>query len=95
MSALLESLLGRECKAECAKTDPVSADQLGEIAAYVQALKDHDWAHEYSDEHAVWIRGRNSLARITRMQKLYDPDAALWNVTAPEAYRLHVVEAAQ
>jgi hypothetical protein len=81
-------------------TNPISGDgesggggaYLGEIAQYVQALKDHDWSHDYSDEHAVWIRGRNSLARITRMQKLVDPDAVLWNVTAPPAYRLHVVE---
>ncbi len=67
---------------------------LGEIAQYVQALKDHDWEFSYTDDHSVYQRGHNSLAKIKRLQKQIDPDATLWNVTAPPAYRLHVLEGA-
>jgi hypothetical protein len=70
----------------------LASQSLGEIAAYVQALKDHDWHFDYTDDHSVYQRGHNSLARITRMQKLIDADGTLWNAHCPEAYRLHVVE---
>ena len=72
----------------------LASPSLGEIAQYVQALKDHDWSFDYTDDNAVYQRGFNSLAKIKRLQKLIDPDGTLWNTVAPEAYRLHVLEVA-
>jgi hypothetical protein len=72
-----------------------ASPSLGDIAAYVQALKDHDWEFSYTDDHSVYQRGHNSLAKIKRLQKLVDPDGTLWNTVAPDAYRLLVVEAGE
>lgn len=91
MSALLESLLDSTRLADCVKNDaedvaravanaPFGAD-LGAIAAYVQALKDHDWAHPMCDEHARWIKGCNELARLRRTQQQIDQDFVLWNLS--------------
>lgn len=85
MSYLMDQLAGAERRAECAKHDA-----LGAIAEYVQALKDHDWSFEFSDDHAAYIRGTNSLARLRRMQRELDSEYVLWDAHAPAAYRVRL-----
>lgn len=76
-------------------TSPAAqAAALGEIAVYVQALKDHDWEYQFSDDHSVYQRGFNAYSNLKRMQRALDADATLWNAHCPPAYRLHVVEVA-
>jgi hypothetical protein len=72
-----------------------ASPSLGDIAAYVQALKDHDWEYQFSDEHAVYQRGFNGYSNLKRVQKRIDAEGTLWNTVAPEAYRLLVVEAGE
>lgn len=49
------------------------------IAAYVEALRDHDWSFEYSDDGAVWRRGRAELLHLRAEQAALDADFAIWN----------------
>jgi hypothetical protein len=63
---------------------------LGEVAAYVQALKDHDWSFEYSDDHAVHQRGWNARENLKTLRKKLDPDGTLWNAHCPTDYRVNV-----
>lgn len=62
---------------------PATPEQL-----YRLAMRQHDWSHEFSDEHRVWKAGRESLAKITEMQKDIDPDGEIWNQHAPVGYRI-------
>lgn len=49
------------------------------LTEYHKALAAFDWQFEFSDEHAVWARGVNSLARLHRMQRELDPTGEIWN----------------
>jgi hypothetical protein len=71
-----------------------ASPSLGDIAAYVQALKDHDWEYQFTEDPSVYQRGFNSYSNLKRMQKRIDAEGVLWNVHCPEAYRLLVVEVA-
>lgn len=53
-------------------------------AAYVSALRRHDWGHEYSDDINAWRRGREELAQLRAEQREIDPDFELWNRNCPE-----------
>lgn len=66
------------------------AVQAGERLAYIEALKRHDWTHEYSDDGRAYEAGRDSLRALKRMQPVVDPDGALWNAAAPAEFRLVV-----
>lgn len=59
-----------------------------EVAEYREKLKKHDWAFEYSDDHSVWQRGRQSLGELQQMQKRLDPDCKVWNSLAPSDYQV-------
>ena len=37
---------------------------LAEFDAYIAQLNQHDWSHEYSDDHRVWSRGMDSLRKL-------------------------------
>lgn len=63
---------------------------LGEVAAYVQALKDHDWDFERSDDHRVWGNGVNALSRLKKQREKLDPHWTLWNAHAPADHRVTV-----
>lgn len=56
-------------------------------AAYVKALKAHDWSHDFSDDADVARRGRESLALLRMVQREIDPEWAVWNVIAPACCR--------
>lgn len=32
--------------------------------AFVAALRSHDWHYDYSDDHAVWRRGRDAARKL-------------------------------
>lgn len=57
-------------------------------AEYVDALKAHDWSHEMSDDHSVWSRGRHELGFIKQYQQFNDPTYEVWNLHAPEGYKV-------
>ena len=48
------------------------------LEAYVAALRSFDWQFQFSDDHTVWARGNNALARLHKMQRSIDPDGIIW-----------------
>lgn len=56
------------------------------MAAYVSALRRHDWQHEASEDHAAWLKGRESLAWLRDEARVIDPDFKVWNSIAPMGY---------
>lgn len=76
--------------AAAANVATAQAVQSAERAAYVEALKRHDWEYEHSDDGRVWEAGRDSLRALKRMQPVVDPDGALWNAAAPAEFALRV-----
>ena len=60
--------------------------KLNELTKYRKLLAWHDWAYEYSDDHSVWIRGRQELAVLREMQSKLDPDCEIWNELCQNGY---------
>lgn len=58
-----------------------------QFAAYIEALKSHDWSFEYSDDQRVWLKGRQELSQLRQMQHDLDPKYELWNEHAPKGYK--------
>lgn len=56
-------------------------------SAYIQALKNHDWSFEFSDDQATYAAGRESLAQLKLAQRELDADFAIWNQHAPAVCR--------
>jgi hypothetical protein len=56
--------------------------------AYVQALKNHNWSFEMSDDPRRYEEGRESLAQLRLAQREFDADYTIWNQHAPEAHRV-------
>jgi hypothetical protein len=56
-------------------------------AAYITALKRHDWSHEMSDDHSRYVIGRQQLAELRMVQREIDSDYSLWNQHAPAQCR--------
>lgn len=56
-----------------------ATDALGE---YREALARFDWQYEFSDEHRVWAKGTNDLARLRKMQRELDPTGEIWMACA-------------
>lgn len=53
---------------------------------YINMLKNHDWFYEYSDDHRMWVRGKDQRAAILEAKKDLDPDYILWNQYCPEQF---------
>lgn len=53
---------------------------------YIQMLAYHDWTFEYSDDHSMWIRGKDERAELNRLQPEFDPDFKLWNDHCPKGW---------
>lgn len=49
--------------------------------AFFELAKRHDLTFEYSDDHSVWQRGCDSLAKVREAAKSLPPDVAarIWN----------------
>ena len=50
-----------------------------ELDNYEALLKKHDWYYNYSDDHSVWRRGRDSYAELCKQQVKLDPTKEIWN----------------
>ena len=48
------------------------------IAEYRQALREHDWRHEFAEGDAR-TRGRAQLERLRELQAELDPGYRIWN----------------
>lgn len=38
------------------------------LEEFKRALSSHDWYYDYSDDHTVWRRGRDSASRIQQLR---------------------------
>jgi hypothetical protein len=56
--------------------------------AYVELLKRQDWSYEFSDDHSVYCRGRDSLKTLKTIQRDADPTGEVWNQYAPAEHKL-------
>lgn len=54
---------------------------------YVNLLRTHDWAYEWSDDPGVYRRGANERNELYRMQVVIDEDYTIWNENAPEPFQ--------
>lgn len=54
---------------------------------YVAALRSHDWAYTWSDDHNAWVRGSAERAALRNMAAQLDPDFAVWNQHCPADQR--------
>lgn len=41
-----------------------------DIQTFVKNLTEHDWGFQYSDDHQVWRRGNENLARLRKIAQL-------------------------
>jgi len=64
------------------------------LAAYISALKSHDWSFEWSDDHRVWRAGKDSLEALRSAQKFIDPDGMVWNQFAPVEWQIRLPQGA-
>lgn len=63
------------------------------LAAYVAALRRHDWSFEYSDDMRAIRAGRDSLKHLVAERAAIDADGAIWNSVAPEGFKVGEVAA--
>lgn len=66
---LLTSLLGSWLEAR--KTTAALADYKAKLIA-------HDWLFEFSDDQAVWAKGRVQLQELRELQEKLDPERVIW-----------------
>ncbi len=50
------------------------------MEGYVEALRAHDWSHEFSDDARVWRRGVAEYTTLQELQRAVDPLFEVWNV---------------
>jgi hypothetical protein len=67
--------------------DAAATIRAAQRAAYVKALRTHDWYFEFSDDHSVYEAGREARAQLQLAQREFDPDCAIWNQHAPADYQ--------
>lgn len=54
---------------------------------YRNLLGGHDWFYDYTDDHSVWVSGKNQREILYEMRKQLDPDGAIWNEYAPSDFK--------
>jgi hypothetical protein len=59
------------------------------MEGYINALKSHDWTYMYSDDHRVFLAGKQNRDTLVYMRASLDPDARVWNQYVPEGYRIN------
>lgn len=55
---------------------------------YVRDLRKLDWDFEFSDDHAVYLRGAQEVQRLRKIQQEFDASGTLWNQYATETYKV-------
>lgn len=82
----MQSLRGGDAP-DAAESDggTVSLATSLDIEALEKAIKEHDWSHEMSDDHSVWLRGQRSLGEVVRLLRAVPEYEArrLWAMHAP------------
>lgn len=58
----------------------------------LNALQKHDWSYEFSDDHNVWQRGRDSLNKIKRMLQEVKENQPELTYIVKEFYEKQVTE---
>lgn len=65
---------------------------LGDVPSakdrYIQELKLHDWYYDMSDDHRVWVKGKNQRHDLGKLQQQVDPNFDIWNQYCPEAFKV-------
>lgn len=82
MSALLDAVLDPVRAEDCRKSGELQAMR----SEYAALLKAADWAYDFSDDAAVWCKGRDQFRRIRKLAPLVDPDGALFNAARPAGH---------
>lgn len=59
---------------------------------YIGMLKSHDWFYEYSDDHRMWVRGKEQRAAILEAKSKLDPDYSVWNDYCPDMFFVKVID---
>lgn len=67
---------------------PKPLENTMDIEQYKQALKDHDWTFEWSDDHNVWKRGVAQRQQLKAAQKELDQNAEIWNTLCHKDYSI-------
>lgn len=55
---------------------------------YIDALKQHDWTYDFSDDHRSYLRGHAQREHLRKLRPVVDPDYELWNQYAPSLYKV-------
>lgn len=55
---------------------------------YIQELKLHDWYYDMSDDHRVWVKGKNQRHDLGKLQIEVDPNFEIWNQYAPDDFKV-------
>jgi hypothetical protein len=87
MSAALESLLPADSRAAADLNDRLAGIHPT-IAAFLTALRKHDWHYEHADDGAVWRRGNAERAALLIERAAVDSDGLLWNLYAPDGQKV-------
>lgn len=62
----------------------MNAPTAHQIDEYVNQLKAHDWFYDYSDDHRVWVAGReaaNKLSGKALSHEIYNQVYRMWQDT--------------
>jgi hypothetical protein len=50
---------------------------------YIKALQKHDWYYVYSDDHSVYLAGREQQEVLVEYARKHDPEGIIWNTICP------------
>ena len=71
----------------------ITEDEVTLEAQFRQALREHDWYYERSDDHRVWTKGNGEHDRLLglceRLQPMigYKAIKKIWEARAPTGFR--------
>lgn len=68
--------------------EPAASEE--HMAAYIAALRAHDWLSDFSEDMRAVRAGRESIRALREAQLLIDADGAIWDSIAPPSCRLHI-----
>jgi hypothetical protein len=52
---------------------------------YREALQNHDWYYDYSDDYTAWCRGRDEREALRAARAKFDADGKIWAEYAPQS----------
>ncbi len=71
---------------------PILKDRETVATQLRNVMSRHDWWYDYSDDHGVWTKGRDSYKVVSDLfadLDVIDPEYAreVWNETAPDGWK--------